>query len=116
MSEIQNYNLNKNISQLSPAMKKNSENEVFCVDAHSSKNMKVKRPKVLPNDLMINLPQKNIYSDREATKKIQAINTDIYENAKKEKDRHEFNFKHYFTICGIVALLAGAIAYFRRGR
>ena len=88
----------------------------FILEAHSSKNMKVKRPKVQPNDIKMMLPAQKTFSDREATKKMQAINTDIYESAKKEKEQHEFNTKRYFTIFGILALLTAAIAYFRKGR
>lgn len=93
-----------------------SEVNTYNLEAHTSTNMKVKRPKISPNDLAMILPKKKPFSDEEATKKMRAINTDIYEGAVKEKEKHEFNLKRYFTICGIIALLTAVIGYFRKGR
>ena len=116
MPDIQTYNIN-NLNNKSPAIKggDNSQN-VLNLEAHTTTSMKVKRPKVTPNDLAITLPTKKPFSDKEATKRMQAINTDIYESATKEKEKHEFNLKRYFTIFGIMALIAAAIAYLRRGK
>ncbi len=116
MSDIQTYNINNPIPR-SPQIK-GGENQMqsYQLEAHNSKDMKVKRPKVSPNDLKLILPEKKPYSDIEATKRIQSINTDIYEGAQKEKEKHEFNFKRYFTIFGILALLTAAIGYFRKGK
>jgi len=116
MNDIQTYNINNQNSK-SPQIKGGGNSECsYNIEAHTSSNMKVKRPKVTPNDLAITLHQKPVFSDREATKRMQAINTDIYEGAVKEKEKHEFNLKRFFTIFGIIALLTGAIAYFRKGR
>jgi len=84
----------------------------FIIEAHTTTNMKLGRPKVEPNDLNFVIPDKKVFSDSEATKKMQSINTDIYVDAKKEKEKHEFNFKRYFTIFGILALLMAAVTYF----
>ena len=116
MSDIQTYNINNpslNAASL-PVIK--GEGVPLQLEAHTSCNMKVKRPKVTPNDISFTLPVHKTFSDSEATKRMQAINTDIYEGAKKEKEKHEFNIKRYFTIFGILALLTAAIAYFRKGR
>ena len=111
MSDIKTYNIN-NLNQKSLTIKGgDSSQNAFNIDAHTSTNMKVKRPKVQPNDVLITLPDKKPFYDKEATKRLQAINTDIYENAVKEKDKHEFSFKRYFTIFGIMALLTAAITY-----
>jgi len=110
MSDIQTYTYN---SPPQPNSLPQRE-EAFELGAHTSSNMKVKRPKVTPNDLNIVLTTKPVFSDKEATKRMQTINTDIYEGAKKEKDKHEFNLKRYFTIFGLFALLTAAITYFRR--
>ena len=56
------------------------------------------------------------FSDKEATLKIKQINQDIYQGTKKEKSKHEFDTKRYFTFFGIIALLTAAFAYFRRGK
>ena len=115
MSEVNTYNYN-NTSPPGPVMRSGENNEAFNLEAHTSANMKVKRPKVTPNDLKLIQSGKKLFSDAEATKKIQSINTDIYEGAKQEKEKHEFNFKRYFTIFGIIALLTAAYSYFRKGR
>lgn len=115
MSEVSTYN-SKYIPPPTPFLQGEENSGAYNIEAHTSNNMKVKRPKVTPNDLTIILPDKKPFSDREATKKMQAINTDIYEGAKQEKEKHEFNTKRYFTIFGIIALLTAACACFRRGR
>ena len=115
MSDLQTYNINNPITQ-APSVRGENAGEAFILEAHSSKNMKVKRPKIKPNDVKLMLPAQKTFSDRDATKRIQAINTDIYESAKKEKEEHEFNTKRYFTIFGILALLTAAIAYLRKGK
>ena len=111
MPNIQNYTVNNS----PPNFRAQSEGD-FNLDAHTSSSMKVKRPNIQPNDLNIMLSNKPVFSDKEATKRMQAINTDIYEGAKKEKEKHEFNIKRYFTIFGILALITAAAAYFRRGK
>ena len=116
MSDIQTYSINNPIP-ISPQIN-GGDNQIqpYQLEAHSSNDMKVKRPKVSPNDLKFLLPDKKPFSDTEATKRIQTINTDIYEGAKKEKEKHEFNLKRYFTIFGILALFTAAIGYFRKGK
>lgn len=116
MNDVNTYN--GNISSSPPSSFKRAENndDSLRLDAHTSKNMKVKRPKITVNKLTAMLPTQKTFSDRDATKRMQEINTDIYEGAKKEKEKHEFNFKRYLTIFGIIALLTTAIAYFRKGR
>ena len=117
MNEVINTTYNNN----SPPLKSvnsfhqgEQNNGLMSLEAHSSKNMKVKRPKITVNELTASLPVQKVFSDKEATKRMQAINTDIYEGAKKEKEKHEFNLKRYATIFGIITLLAAAIAYFRK--
>lgn len=115
MNDIQTYNIN-NLNYKSPQIKGGDNSEAqYNIEAHTSTNMKVKRPKVTPNDLTTILPVKRPFSDKEATKKMQAINTDIYEGAVKEKEKHEFNLKRFFTIFGIIALIT-AITGFRKSR
>lgn len=116
MSDIQTYNINNQISYSPQIRGGDNSTPSYQLEAHTSTKMKVKRPKVTPNDLKLILPDKKPFSDAEATKRIQSINTDIYEGAKQEKEKHEFNFKRYFTIFGILALLTAAIAYFRKGK
>ena len=116
MNEVNNTYNQQYISTPYPRPSGEDKTEMFELEAHTSTNMKVKRPKVTPNDLALILPEKKPFSDKEATKKMQLINTDIYEGAKKEKEKHEFNYKRYFTIFGILALLTAAFAHFRKGK
>ena len=113
MEQIQTYNNYKNHYSL-PLNDNGTLQEPFNLEAHNSANLKVERPKISPNDLMITLPVQKPFSDKEATKRMQTINTDIYEGATKEKEKHEFNYKRFFTIFGIITLLTGAIAYFHK--
>ena len=112
MNEFQTYNVNQSFPASNSQF--GSNDGMFNIDSYNSTNMKVKKPKVTANDLQVPLPSKKLFSDSDATKRIQAINTDIYESATKEKEKHEFNFKRYFTIFGIIAVLTAAIAYFRK--
>lgn len=89
----------------------------YNLDAHNSQNMKLDRPKVAAAEFTKNLPSNNMYySHNEAKNKLAKLNNDIYQGTKQEKSKHEFNFKRYFTIFSILALLTAAFAYFRRGR
>ena len=116
MTDFQTYNTNNPIPNSPQKYGGDSSTNSYQLGAHTSKNMKVKRPKVTPNDLQLILPNKKPFSDAEANRRMQAINTDIYEGAKQEKEKHEFNLKRYFTIFGILALITAAAAYFRRGK
>lgn len=115
MNKIETNTYINNLSVKSKrSSKKEEPNDSLNLDAHTSNKMKVKRPKITVNDLKSVLPVQKTFSDKEATKRIQAINTDIYEGATKEKEKHEFNLKRYFTIFGIIALITAAITYFRK--
>ena len=95
--------------------KSTPEDNGMNTDAHYSDSMKVKRPKIDPNKIKIGLPvQKSNFSDKEATAKIQQLNSDIYEAHKKEKSAHEFSFKNYFKIIAGFVLAAASIAGIRQ--
>ncbi|MBR6127369.1 hypothetical protein IKQ21_06760, partial [bacterium] len=78
------------------------------IDAHYSDSMKVERPKINPENIKITVPHKTLYSDADATKRIQQLNTDIYEGQKKEKAKNEFNFKTYFKLIAAFILAAAS--------
>lgn len=84
------------------------------IDAHYSDSMKVKRPKIKPEDIKIIIPEQTLYSDKEATRKIQQLNSDVYEAHKKEKSTNEFNFKTYFKIIAAFIGAAAGIACIRK--
>ena len=109
MTEISKYNINNTL----PVKGENS----YITDAQpTTSNLKLERPKVTSADLNVSLNNFNKYSYSESNKHLNEINKDIYQRANKEKEKHEFNFKRFFTIFGIIGLLTAAIAYFRRGK
>ena len=80
------------------------------LEAHYSTETKVKRPKVVAAEAPAILPKHKLFSNKDADKKMQKINTDIYEGAKKEKTKNDFDKKLYFKIFGGVALFSAGIA------
>ena len=110
MTDFQTNNYN-NI--LSPPF---GGDDSFMIEAHTTSNMKLEHPKVNSAEFNNALTNYNKYSHMEATKHLKEIDKDIYQRTHKEKSKHEFNFKRYFTIFGILGLLTAAIAYFRKGK
>ena len=106
-------NINSNLNYNIPTNYKGDNN--FIIEAHSSPNMKLERPKVNAANFIQNLPSNKKYTQIEMNKNMDEINNDIYKKAKKEKSHHEFNFKRYFTIFGIVALLTAIFSHYRKG-
>lgn len=80
------------------------------IEAHYSNETKIKPPKIVAAEPPATIPRKALFSNAEADKRMQAINTDIYEGAKKEKAKNEFDKKLYFKIFGGVALASAGIA------
>ena len=116
MREVNNYNFNNN-GYYSPVAKGvDNTSGSYVLEAHHSNNMKVAPPRVSVNDITQILNENKRYSIKEANNRSEQINKDIYAGVEKEKENHEFNFKRYFTIFGIVALLTAFITYFSKGR
>lgn len=80
------------------------------LEAHYSTETKVKRPKLVAAEAPASLPKQVLFSNQDADKRMQQINTDIYEGAKKEKAKNDFDKKLYFKIFGGVTLLTAGIA------
>ena len=99
-------------SQGPPAKGGEIQNANFNLEAHTSSNMKLERPKVNVAIAPPLIQTKRLFKPEEAEKNLRQINTDIYEGTQKEKNHHDFNFKRYFTIFGILGILTAAIAYF----
>ena len=58
------------------------------LEAHYSTNSKVQRPKITIANAPNNLPNSRMpYYDKDANKRMQAINDDIYKDYKSEKQR-----------------------------
>lgn len=80
------------------------------IEAHYTTDTKVKPANVGVAHAPLELPRHKPFSNDAAEQKMQAINTDIYVAARKEKKEHEFNKKLYFKIFGGVTLLTAGIA------
>ena len=141
MNDIQT-NMYSNLPTSPPNNKCEEKNpDCYNLDAHLADSMKVKRPVVTQNDLPVTIPDKKPYTDYEANNKLKVLNEEIfkdthngqtsssfilkplntdkfeYKNSENtEVKKHEFNFKRYLTIFGILGLLTAAIVYFRRGK
>lgn len=87
-----------------------SEIQNNILEGHYSTQVKVKRPKTSVAQAPEVLPKHNLFSEKEAEQKINAINNDIYAGAEKEKKKKEFNRSLYFKIFGGVALVTAGIA------
>lgn len=79
------------------------------LDAHYSTNAKVERPirpVVLPPS---GLPQQHVFSDKDASNRMKAINQDIYIDSKKEEKRQGITFLKFFGafVLAILAIKAG---------
>ena len=80
------------------------------IEAHYSTDTKVKRSNHGVVEAPMIIPKHQLFSDDLANQKMNSINADIYEGAKKEKKKHEFNKSLYFKIFGGVTLLTAGIA------
>ena len=86
------------------------ENYFKMLEAHYSTETKVKKTQNLIAEAPTKIPKHKLFSNEEANKKIYAINSDIYEGAKKEQKKNEFNKSMYFKIFGGITLLTAGIA------
>lgn len=77
-------------------------------------DMKLERPKVNIVNAPVNIVSDNKFSYKEIQKRNDDINQDIYKGAKREKQKHNFDIKQFFTIFGILAILTAAFSYFKR--
>ena len=80
------------------------------LEGHYSTETKVKRPNMVAAEAPMTLPKQVLFSNKDADKRMQQINTDIYEGAKKEKAKNDFDKKLYFKIFGGITLLSAGIA------
>lgn len=80
------------------------------LEGHYSCETKVERPAMTVAEAPTVLPKHALFSEKEARQKMRALNTDIYEGTKKEKEKHEFNRSLYFKIFGGIGIAAAGIA------
>ena len=101
----------------SSSANQNPRDDGLNIDAHYTKNMKVKRPTVNPDRVTTIIPEQKTYSPKEADQKFQQLNTDVFTSYQKEKSNREFNFKTYFkifcTVIGTAAVFA-CIRFFKK--
>ena len=86
------------------------------IGAHYSTDMKVAKPKLTVYEAPPELPKHHLFSDKDATKRMQEINTDIYESSRKEKSNHGYSSSTYFKIFSGITLTALIIAGIRKFR
>ena len=88
-----------------------SSNQIL--NAHYTTDTKVNRPIKTVANAPSNLPNNNMpYYDREATKKIQAINESIYDDCKAEKKRGFSNAVKFVSATALAILAALGIKNF----
>ncbi|MBQ7764484.1 hypothetical protein IJ384_03830 [bacterium] len=77
------------------------------LNAHYSTNAKVQRPPKKAVTAPNTLPTMHLYNDRDANKRIKALNQDIYNDSKIEEKRNAFNFAKVFggIVLAILAIL-----------
>ena len=109
VNSVQNSHISNNAALINYPPPDSGRN----LDAHYTDNIKVKRPAIVANSADIKINAKPVYTDRDATLKIQKLNTDIYEGQQKEKSSHEFNFKTYCKIFAGIIIAAAGIAGIR---
>ena len=87
-------------------------NENYQVDAHYSSNMKIQRPSVVEALPPTNALNSGMFSDKDATKRFNSLNNDIYEGTNKEKKNHVFNRKRFIKIfIGVLLAVAGIFCF-----
>ena len=80
------------------------------LEGHYSTQAKVKRPKTAVAQAPAVLPKHKLFSEKEAEKRINSINNDIYTGTLDEKKKKDFNRSLYFKIFGGVAAATAGIA------
>lgn len=80
------------------------------LNQHYSSNPKAERPKRSVAIAPDNLPSYSLCRDEDMNKKMRALNNDIYQDSKREKNKSEKTFLKCFG--GLVALVIG-IRFFR---
>ena len=115
MDTISDNTINIATSRAAPVKGTSSDNS-YNIEAHTTNNMKLDRPKVTNSAPVPLIQTVHLYKPSDAENYIKKLNNDIYVDTQKEKTNNGFNFKRYFTIFGIIALITAAVAYFRRGK
>ena len=78
--------------------------ENFNIEAHYTNNPKVTINKSVNKNLPKQFPERHILTDEELSKRIDAINQDIYVNTKQEEIKTAKNFSKLFII-SIISIL-----------
>ena len=88
------------------------------IDAHYTDNMKLNKPVITPVDVSHNfINNTRVFDNANADKKMQQLNNDIYNGARKERKEHGFNKKLFLEIFGgisIITILAAIIHRFKK--
>ena len=84
------------------------------IEAHYTDNIKVKRPKITPDSIKIEIPENKKLSNEDMNKRLRDLNTDIFEAQQKEVSNREFNSKTFFKIIASFVIAAASIAGIRK--
>lgn len=79
----------------------------YNINSHYSNNPKAERPQRAIASAPNNLPVMHLYNDKEANNRMKAINNDIYQGFKQEKQKNEISFSKIFigAVLGVLAFL-----------
>ncbi len=80
------------------------------LNQHYSSNPKAERPKRAVAIAPDNLPYYSLCRDEDMNKKMRALNNDIYQSSKKERNKSGMTFLKWFG--GLIAVVMG-IRFFR---
>lgn len=75
------------------------------LNAHYTTNAKAQRSTNAVASAPVDLPKHHLFSDKDANNRMKAISYDIYQDSKKEENRHAKNFSKVFG-GGVLAILA----------
>ena len=114
MSDIQKITSNNYNSSNKIEVSSNVQNPDLNIQAHYSNNMKVKRTKRSVNSIPYVTLTNRLVTSKELDSRMKTIDTDIYEGARKEQTKHDFNSGLYFKIFGSVAIATAIIACIRK--
>lgn len=86
----------------------------FNLNSYYSSDTKIKHPTKNIAQAPIILPKAYSFSDKDADRKMQFINADIYTKTKQENAEHKFNKKTFFKIFSCVTLAILGFLGFRK--
>lgn len=89
-------------------------NNIQNLNAHYSKETKVKRSSPVADTVQYDLRAKRVFNDKEANQKMRAINEDIYTGMQQVKRSEKTSFAQWFAgAVAVILLCLGLKRFFR---